>query len=256
MSGDPQADWTPEQLREFRDSLRLTFGAEAAMYERSRPTFAADAVDWLISPDARDVADVGAGTGKLTRLLADRGLTVTAVEPDPGMRAELTRVLPTVPCVEGSGESIPLPDDSLDLVTFAQSWHWVDVSAASAEVARVLRPGGRLALIWNMDARLPRWLAEGLRLDKPLEDDKLNPSVGPEFGSLEHRQFSWSETLPKATFIDRVLSRSRYLVLSARERAEEVEFIRAAMERDPEVAGHDDVVIHHNTEVFSATLRD
>ncbi|MFC5382562.1 class I SAM-dependent methyltransferase [Aquipuribacter nitratireducens] len=127
----------------------LSFGAVAEGYERVRPGYPAEVARWAFGDRPRRVVDVGAGTGKWTRVVRDLGHDVVAVEPDPGMRARLAGVLPDVEVLAGAGEALPLPDGSVDAVTFAQSWHWVDPDAGTAEVARVLRPDGRLVLVWN-----------------------------------------------------------------------------------------------------------
>src|SRR5580692_7460527 len=103
-----------------------SFGAAAATYERGRPPYPPEAVDWLLPDGATRVLDLGAGTGKLTRQLHDRGLDVIAVEPSAGMREELTRAVPGVAAYAGSAEEIPLPGSSVDAVLVAQAWHWVD----------------------------------------------------------------------------------------------------------------------------------
>ena len=127
-----------------------SFGAATRAYERGRPSYPAEALDWLLPDGARRVLDLGAGTGKLTRDLAARGLDVVAVDPSAGMRAELGRVLPDIPVLAGSAEHIPLDAGSVDAVLVAQAWHWVDPKAAVPEIARVLKPGGRLGLLWNV----------------------------------------------------------------------------------------------------------
>jgi SAM-dependent methyltransferase len=126
-----------------------SFGAAAAAYAEHRPGYAEAAVRWALEP-VRDrqpvrVADIGAGTGKLTMTLAGLGAEVTAVEPDPQMLAELRRAMPAVRLVPGSAERIPLPDASLDAVLAGQAMHWFDMDRALPEIARVLRPGGVLA---------------------------------------------------------------------------------------------------------------
>ena len=115
--------------------------------------------------DARDVLDLAAGTGKLTERLVALGWHVVAVEPSDAMRAQLTQRLPAVEARPGTAERMDLPDACVDAVTVAQAWHWVDPPAASAEIARVLRPGGQVAPIWNVRD-------EGDRLGGPVDRDR------------------------------------------------------------------------------------
>ncbi|MEA2232073.1 MAG: hypothetical protein QOD83_1889 [Solirubrobacteraceae bacterium] len=126
---------------------------DALAYERSRPGYPAEAVDALVAAlPGRDVIDLAAGTGKLTRDLLARGLDVVAVEPRAEMRAAIE---PPARVIEGSAEAIPLPAGSADAVAIAQAFHWFAVPAALAEIHRVLRSDGVLALLWN------RRLSEG-----------------------------------------------------------------------------------------------
>ncbi len=142
-------------------SRARSFGAVAAAYAEHRPGYPAAALDWALAPvagsasGARTLLDLGAGTGKLTTALLGRG-AVIAVEPDPAMLAELRRRLPDVDAREGSAESIPLPTGSVDAVLVGQAWHWFDTGRALPELARVLRPGGVLAALWNADDRRRR----------------------------------------------------------------------------------------------------
>jgi ubiquinone/menaquinone biosynthesis C-methylase UbiE len=138
------------------------FGAEAAAYERARPSYPDDAVAWLadalrITAPAT-VADVAAGTGKLTRLLAPSGATVIAVEPVAGMREFLAATTPGALAVAGTAEALPFADSSIDAITVAQAFHWFDASAALHEFHRVLRPGGRVGLIRNARDRSVSWV--------------------------------------------------------------------------------------------------
>ena len=176
----------------------LAFGQAVDVYERSRPGYPAAALDWALPAGARRVADVGAGTGKLTRELVGRGLEVVAVEPDDAMRAELGRRVPEAVAVAGSGESIPLPDAGLDAVFFAQSWHWVDPPAAATEVARVLAPGGRLGLLWNRRDDRVDWIAALSELmigagGSP--DQGWSPVVPAPFAPLDRTEVEWTQRL-------------------------------------------------------------
>ena len=133
-----------------------SFGAVASAYADLRPGYPDEAVRWALAPVAADVAglrvvDLGAGTGILTELLIRLGADVTAVEPDEAMRAEFARRLPSVRLLTGSAEDIPLPDGSADAVLCGQAMHWFDMDRALPEIARVLRPGGVLAGLWNSD---------------------------------------------------------------------------------------------------------
>jgi SAM-dependent methyltransferase len=126
-----------------------SFDRAAIEYEQARPGYPAGLLDVLpLGPDA-EVLDLGAGTGKLTRVLAERYRRVIAVEPLDGMRGILAEVVPAAESLAGSAEAIPLPDASVDGVFAAQAFHWFANEEAVAEIARVLRPGGILCPIWN-----------------------------------------------------------------------------------------------------------
>lgn len=147
------------------DERRESFGAWAEAYDRYRPGYPAEAVRWLLAPVSPDggpvrVADVGAGTGLLTAVVTGLGHDAVAVEPDDRMRSVLADRLGAGRALAGRAEELPLPDGSCDAVLLAQAWHWVDPVVAVPEVARVLRPGGVLGVLWNLrDDRVP-WVAE------------------------------------------------------------------------------------------------
>ncbi len=153
----------PEQrLSEVHAVASAGFEAEAAAYDRARPSYPPDAVAWLtanlgIGPGRR-VVDLAAGTGKLTALIAGTGSRLVAVEPVAAMRARLRDRLPDVPVVAGVAESLPLAPASVDAVLVAQAFHWFNANLAMAELGRVLKVGGRLALIWNARERGVGWI--------------------------------------------------------------------------------------------------
>ncbi|OUD96710.1 hypothetical protein CMMCAS06_00840 [Clavibacter michiganensis subsp. michiganensis] len=184
-------------------ALSSSFGGVSEQYDRVRPAYPDEAVAWMLPAGARRVVDLGAGTGKLTRLLADRGLDVTAVEPDDRMRAVLADRLPGVTAVRGSGEAIPVGDGEEDAVLVAQAWHWMDAGEAAREAARVLRPGGRLGIVWNvMDGEVD-WVRE---LDAILDGGRrrgaraAEPGPFPGFGPVEHASFAHAQRMTPRTW--------------------------------------------------------
>jgi SAM-dependent methyltransferase len=210
------------------------FGRGAAAYERGRPGYPAAAVDRLVAAlPGRRVVDLAAGTGKLTRLLVARGCEVTAVEPVAEMRALLE---PPARAVSGVAEAIGLPDASADGITVAQAFHWFDGPRALAEIHRVLRPGGVLALIWNrrdMDDALQRRLSgllEPLRSGVPAHrDDAWRGAIedSPLFGPLHETTFANEQVVDADGLADRVASISFVAAMGAAERAALLREVRA-----------------------------
>ena len=126
------------------------FTLKSADYARFRPSYPETAVRWLKSRTAGEhVLDIGAGTGIFTRLLPDHFQHVSAVEPNEEMRTKFQALLPDVPCSDGTGENTKLPENSIDLITVAQAFHWLDAELFKKEALRLLRPGGKTAIIWN-----------------------------------------------------------------------------------------------------------
>ena len=144
------------------DAAARGFERGAADYEAARPGYPPAVVDLLVDalelgPGHR-VLDLAAGTGKLTRLLVPSGVALVAVEPVAAMRATLADLVPEAEVLDGTAEAIPLPDAAVDAVVVAQAFHWFDPSAALAELSRVLRPGGALALLWNVRDESVDWV--------------------------------------------------------------------------------------------------
>ena len=225
----------------------------AHIYERGRPPYPPAAVDWLLPAGTPRVLDLGAGTGKLTRQLHERGLPVTAVDPSDGMLTELRRVLPGVPAHLGSAEHIPLPDDSADAVLMAQAWHWVEPANAVPEIARVLSPGGRLGLLWNLRDDTEDWIRRlGQIIDSTDQDREV--TVGPPFGPVEVREFRWTHHIGRDALLDLVASRSHVILLPPDERAAVLAQVRQLLVTHPALVGHAEYAMPYVTFCARTTL--
>jgi SAM-dependent methyltransferase len=182
-------------------------------YERVRPGYPPASADWVLADGGSTVVDIGAGTGKFTGLLTGRGLEVTAVDPSADMLAQLELRLPEVRTVPGTAERPGLPPSSQDSATVAQAWHWFDAPAASAGIARVLRPGGSLGIIWNqLDVGVP-WVH---RLSRIMHAGDVHrpdfaPPLGPEFGAPELLLTRWRQACTPEDLLELAKSRSYYL---------------------------------------------
>lgn len=141
----PSTRLSPEEM----ERRSWSFGGSALLYERFRPGPPAEAVDWMLRIRPTSVVELGAGTGAMTKLLVERANDVIAVEPDDRMLEVLTRNLPSVTALSGTGEAIPLPDSSADAVLASSSWHWMDPVKALGEAERVLKSGGILGAVWT-----------------------------------------------------------------------------------------------------------
>ena len=241
---------------EFR-ARASSFGAVAAAYERGRPPYPAAALEWLVPAGARRVLDLGAGTGKLTRQLLDRGVEVVAVEPSPGMRDQLRVSVPAVELLAGTAEEIPLPDAAVDVVVVAQAWHWVDAERAVGEVARVLTPGGRLGLAWNVrDERDPWTAALTAVMHRHVESDHadVEPTIAPPFGPMERLRVPWRYRLSRAAVLDLVASRSYVVAMTPSERADVLDEVRQLAEDAPS-GGGGDIAIPYVTHCSRTHLR-
>lgn len=221
-----------DELRPFTGDAS-SFDAVAGLYANARPSYPRAAVEWVLADHPRDVVDVGAGTGVFARLMVAPGRTVLAVEPSRPMLEELSRALPDVVALEGSAESLPLPDASVDAVVFAQAWHWVDAARASEEAARVLRPGGSLTLLWNLrDERVPwvRALGGAMRADGDhFRGEMEDPRMGPGFGDPERFVHEWVREVTAEQVLDDVRSRSYFALLSPAEQAEVTDAVMAVL---------------------------
>ncbi|MBN3513270.1 class I SAM-dependent methyltransferase [Mycolicibacterium nivoides] len=233
----------------------LSFGSEAAAYERGRPSYPPETIDWLLPEGAQDVLDLGAGTGKLTTRLVERGLDVIAVDPIPEMLELLSNSLPDTPALLGTAEEIPLADNSVDAVLVAQAWHWFDPERAVKEVSRVLRPGGRLGLVWNTRDERLGWVKDLGRIIGP-EHDPFNNEVtlAEPFGEIERHQVEWTSYLTPQALIDLVASRSYCITSPEKVRTRTLEQVRELLATHPALANSSGLALPYVTVGIRATL--
>jgi ubiquinone/menaquinone biosynthesis C-methylase UbiE len=212
------------------------FASAADVYERARPSYPEEAVAWMFERTGlgagQTVVDVGAGTGKLTRLLGASGARVVAVEPIAEMRAKIEGA----EVLDGTAEELPLDDASADVVTVAQAFHWFDHARALPELHRVLKPDGFLVLFWNMrdlDDPIQRGVEELLAPRRqyviaqqagtwraPLAESDL-------FGTPEVGSFRYEQRFTTQDLCDRVTSTSFVAAMRPVDREELLVRVRA-----------------------------
>jgi SAM-dependent methyltransferase len=239
---------------------------DPADYEAARPSYPPDVVAWFVEhlhlAPGRAAADLAAGTGKLTRLLVPSGASLLAIEPVPGMRATFHQLLPDIPLVAGTAEAMPLAPAALDAVTVAQAWHWFDHDRAIVEMARVLRPGGGLGLLWNARDRTEPWVDEVWTIMDRVEKrapwrnhDEWRDSTSrpmPGFGELHVGQFHHVQSTTPEGMVQRVASVSHVAVLPEPRREAVLDEVRNLLATHPAVRGRDTLEIPYRVDCFWA----
>jgi ubiquinone/menaquinone biosynthesis C-methylase UbiE len=233
------------------------FDRAASTYDRRRPGYppalVARVADRIGAAPGRRVLDLGAGTGKLTRELVAIGCQVVALEPLAAMRTQLTIATPGVEVLDGTAEAVPLPDDSVDAVTSAQAFHWFDTARALDEIARVLRPGGGLALFWNERSTDGGWMHE---FETLADDLAQNPHVypgdaweavldaDPRFTPRQVDRANVEERVSPEWLLENVTTKSWLASKAPTERDAIVAALTEFLATNPETAGRAELVFH------------
>ncbi|MEP6816059.1 MAG: class I SAM-dependent methyltransferase [Marmoricola sp.] len=219
---------------------RLSFGGVADRYDRARPSYPRDAAEWLIGPRPAKVLELGAGTGKLTETLVGLGHDVLATDPDERMLHHLAVRAPRAHACVGTAERIPARSRSVDAVVAAQAFHWFDHPVAVPEIARVLRPGGVLGMVWNeRDESIP-WVRKLGRLigNQDQQNDPVHQlRADLHFSFIDERPFRHWQTINREGLLDLVASRSNIAIMPEDERAERLDQVSALY--DDYGRGHD-----------------
>lgn len=234
--------------------LRGAFGAVAGEYDRLRSGPPPEALDWMLPRDATTALEIGAGTGILTRLLVERIAHVTAIEPDERMRAVLAATTPGADVIAGTGEDLPAESSSCDVVVAASAWHWVDEARAVPEVARVLRPGGRLALVWSGPDRSVDWMRSlwaGGIVFSPEERDSVDQkrrsrhivdldAGGPSpFRPPETSIFRWTKPMTREDLVALSTTYSVVITMDDGTRERHLNAMRRFLDEQETLAGRD-----------------
>ncbi len=266
----PSGEPVPHVPGGVHQAAAIGFDRAAAEYERARPSYPGDAVEHLVTtfalgPGCR-VVDVAAGTGKLTRLLVPCGADLVAVEPVAGMRAQLALVLPAVEILDGTAEALPLPTGSADAIVAAQAFHWFDAPVALAECRRVLRPGGGLAMVFNVRDDTVAWVRRLTEVtgvetaDRPhhgLIRSTFADHVAADGGysAVSLATFRFEQVLDETGLVERVASQSWIGAMGRDEREEVLDRVRHLVHTHPDLVGSTSFSMPYDTEVWTCHRR-
>jgi SAM-dependent methyltransferase len=246
------------------DAQRLSIGPAAGLYDRVRPRYPVEALHWMLGDQPLRVVDLGAGTGILTRQLLELGHDVIPVEPDAGMRDRLDESIGRELAFEGSAEAIPMADGVVDAVVAGQAYHWFNRDLAHDEIARVLRPGGVFAPLWNERDERVAWLkqlsdiTDGIHDDTKPEERHLDPAdsgFGPKFTPVEQASFPFVRTCDEELLVELMKSRSYYLSSPPDRQRRMEEQIRQLVHEHPDLAGRSEFPLPYVTFAYRARKR-
>lgn len=242
------------------------FQQGAGEYERARPAYPAEAIAYVVGRTGlgpgRRLLDLAAGTSKLTRLLVPTGADVVAVEPVAGMREQLVAAVPDVEALDGTAEEIPAEDSSFDVVTVAQAAHWFDLPVALPEMARVLRPGGSLVVLFNEMDDSVDWVrayhqaidtGRGLPFRRYMDTDYgevISEVADGLFTDLRRWSCRWTLPYDTEMLVDRAASVSVVAALEPREKRGVLDDVRRLTTTHPDLVGRAVVGFPYTTRVL------
>lgn len=232
-----------------------SFGTVAASYDRGRPTYPREAIEWALGSRPLTVLELGAGTGKLTEVLIELGHDVFATEPDEQMLDLLSAKLPDARATVGSAEEIPVGDQTYDAVVVGQAFHWFDQEAALVEISRVLKPGGRLVVLWNeRDNRIPwvRKLSAQIASQRSDVDPTTVIDDSAMYSAVEQHDFRFWQIVNRETIQDLVMSNSHVSTLPEEQREAKRRDVLALY--DDYGRGMDGMQLPYTCKVFRAVV--
>lgn len=249
----------PDSAPETMDARRASFLAVTEDYERTRPRYPVEAIQWLAGTGPRRIVDLGCGPGKLTSQLAEQGHDAVGVDPSLKMLQGL--MAKGLRAVCGTAEAIPLRDSVADLITAAQSWHWFDDARALLEMGRVLCPNGLVGLLWNLRDESTGWVRELSGIIG--SDDATGAALGESdafagqvrvklrdsglFSSIEQRVFPFAQDLTESLLVGLVRSRSYVAILPDEERHEVLSAVAQLCRDHPDLAGRERFTLPYKT---------
>jgi SAM-dependent methyltransferase len=254
-------------MKSLKEMLQLSsiagYFKTADSFALGRPDYPQALNDWLIKDlqlrHHSVVLELGAGTGKFTPRLLDIGTRVIAVEPVDAMRVQFAQRYPEIELLDGSAEHIPLKSGTVDAVICAHSFHWFANPEAMAEIYRVLKPGGRLGVVWNLRDATVDWVGKVAAVVSQVAGDsprfysqewrKVFPYTG--FSPLNERHFHHGHTgLPEDVILNRVKSISFVGNLPEAEQQRVYEEVKQIMATHPDLAGKDSITVPYDTVAF------
>jgi SAM-dependent methyltransferase len=244
-------------------SAEQGFSSAATVYAKGRPEYPPELMTWLVRhfgiKHGTLALDIGAGTGKFTKLLASTGVEVAALEPVAEMRQELSKTLPDITVTGGTAAQIPWPDSHFDAVFCAQAFHWFATKEALSEMRRVLKPDGALGLVWNVRDESVDWVAEITAIIAPYEGGTPRFHLGQWRQAFDLTLFSDPELHltsydhvgpPETVIIDRFLSVSFIAAMPDHERQLIADRLRTLIDTHPDLRGKSEIAVPYRTEAY------